>query len=1097
MSAGVIDTRNFAADYEQVKKRLRLVQQQISNPDIQIGAGSGGGGSNEFNEVVILNPGSGDDIIIGFDVSPPTGLGASTSTYLEEVYIDASWTAPTDVTVAEYEIELARRTSPGVYDQARVYRTASTSIRLIVPLGGVTYGLRVASINYLGVRSSFTSRIDVTTAVDSTVPPAVSNLAVSAAVNTIVVSFDRLTALEAEDMQNGQGIYRIQISDDDFASLVSEKFTSSNVESFSGLTQGVNYKVRVAAVDPSGNQGPWTTSSNVQPGYVTDSVVEPGTISGDRIVAASITGAEILAGSVDGDRITANTLEANRLTTSTLTAADITLAGGSLIAGTPVTGDGALLNSQGFKLYKDGQLSVNLDALTGDATFTGDVVGSNIFGGIIESPEIIGNVEVGTNLIPNPHFDSNIDDWSLYTYSTGFPTSNALNAAISHVDAPSTTVNGTGSLKVSFTGTSGVDAWRGYASSDLIAVEELEKYLIKASVKTVGFGNQVRVAIGQFKSDGVTSNLQSGDEIILDDYYITTADGVAQDVQFAVVTYAGTAFLRVKIQFELAAASTSTAKYGLVDDVYLVQDKGISEIQFSSGSIGSDGMRLRSYAVAPGYTVDRIQFVRPDDSYTIASTGSPTLPGYIEHYISGGYSSSNRSRVIKINSGGYLKSSGYQNQSVMTIQSGKALSTSTPPAADQGMVEIKSDRFKYSAAGLWVDSFQKILFQDGILEINAGTLDFDIGSNIVIDGASSAQFSSGTASLVINGTNTVLKGLGVPKVEIDSAVSRLIGQDFSTRFEAGNETLGMTTPGDITVNCEDLFLTASNSIWVDGPIDWNDVTETKLLFYGTTYTMGVQSGTLYFRSGSQFAWHRGGVHSDTALDPGTGGTTLMVLNNTGDLLVGKSANNVNVDGTEVRDEGYLISTASAAANIGLWVIHQGSANAVGSAMARFYGTTTLVGSITQGSSANVAYNTTSHGPWKGNIEDLDDDDAIDRLESWRPVSFQWRWDETGNLSELAEPSGPRTHGFIAQELYEVQPHAVTPGSGTEEEHREWLRRRDEAEANGEEFKEMDPFTPWAVDQSALVPDLTAATQAIVRRLRRAEAEISELKAMVS
>src|ERR1044072_1841443 len=114
MTAGVIDTRNFAGSYEETQRRLRLVEQQISNPDLQIGAGGTAGG-NEFEEVIITNPGGGTDIVISFEVTAPTGLSALTSTYLEEVYIDASWTAPVDQTPAEYEVELARQTSPGVY----------------------------------------------------------------------------------------------------------------------------------------------------------------------------------------------------------------------------------------------------------------------------------------------------------------------------------------------------------------------------------------------------------------------------------------------------------------------------------------------------------------------------------------------------------------------------------------------------------------------------------------------------------------------------------------------------------------------------------------------------------------------------------------------------------------------------------------------------------------------------------------------------------------------------------------------------------------------------------------------------------------------
>ena len=44
-----------------------------------------------------------------------------------------------------------------------------------------------------------------------------------------------------------------------------------------------------------------------------------------------------------------------------------------------------------------------------------------------------------------------------------------------------------------------------------------------------------------------------------------------------------------------------------------------------------------------------------------------------------------------------------------------------------------------------------------------------------------------------------------------------------------------------------------------------------------SYGIGIQSFTQYFRSDSHFAWYRGGVHVNEALNPGSGGTAHMVL----------------------------------------------------------------------------------------------------------------------------------------------------------------------------------------------------------------------------
>lgn len=55
--------------------------------------------------------------------------------------------------------------------------------------------------------------------------------------------------------------------------------------------------------------------------------------------------------------------------------------------------------------------------------------------------------------------------------------------------------------------------------------------------------------------------------------------------------------------------------------------------------------------------------------------------------------------------------------------------------------------------------------------------------------------------------------------------------------------------------------------------------------YGTGYGIGIQSSTEYFRSSSAFAWHRGGVHSDTQYDPGAGGALAMKLDASSNLYV--------------------------------------------------------------------------------------------------------------------------------------------------------------------------------------------------------------------
>jgi len=51
--------------------------------------------------------------------------------------------------------------------------------------------------------------------------------------------------------------------------------------------------------------------------------------------------------------------------------------------------------------------------------------------------------------------------------------------------------------------------------------------------------------------------------------------------------------------------------------------------------------------------------------------------------------------------------------------------------------------------------------------------------------------------------------------------------------------------------------------------------------FSDTNGLGVQSSTLYQRSNGRFSWFLGGAHSNTANDPGAGGTVLMTLTSGG------------------------------------------------------------------------------------------------------------------------------------------------------------------------------------------------------------------------
>lgn len=119
--------------------------------------------------------------------------------------------------------------------------------------------------------------------------------------------------------------------------------------------------------------------------------------------------------------------------------------------------------------------------------------------------------------------------------------------------------------------------------------------------------------------------------------------------------------------------------------------------------------------------------------------------------------------------------------------------------------------------------------------------------------------------------------------------------------------------------------------------------------------------------------------------------------------------------------------------------------------------TTNVGTIsTNGSS--VAYNTTSDGRLKENVEDYAPDAACAVLDALQAVEFDWR-------------GGGHDIGFIAQAVEPLYPHAVTIGRGE---------------------PETPDFRPWQMDPAKLVPVLVTALQDTRRHLAELASTVEAL-----
>ena len=115
-----------------------------------------------------------------------------------------------------------------------------------------------------------------------------------------------------------------------------------------------------------------------------------------------------------------------------------------------------------------------------------------------------------------------------------------------------------------------------------------------------------------------------------------------------------------------------------------------------------------------------------------------------------------------------------------------------------------------------------------------------------------------------------------------------------------------------------------------------------------------------------------------------------------------------------------------------------------------------VGQIS-GTSSGTTYSTSSDRRLKDNIEPIAD--ATDKLMSMKPVTHTW----------IANPEAPSVHGFIAQEMQEIIPEAVSGEDG------------------GEEMMSMD--------YGRITPVLVAALQEATNEIKALKQRVSELEAI--
>jgi len=152
------------------------------------------------------------------------------------------------------------------------------------------------------------------------------------------------------------------------------------------------------------------------------------------------------------------------------------------------------------------------------------------------------------------------------------------------------------------------------------------------------------------------------------------------------------------------------------------------------------------------------------------------------------------------------------------------------------------------------------------------------------------SFATGTAGTAPGFAST----LGVHTLNIPFAATP--GVTGGVISNAQYNALLAVPPGSVNyIQNQNAAAQAASNFWISGSgniegiLDFRTSERQMINLYGAgAYGIGVQAVTNYFRTAQNFAWHRGGVHTNTNLDAGAGGSTLMVLLSTGNLGIGNS-----------------------------------------------------------------------------------------------------------------------------------------------------------------------------------------------------------------
>ena len=307
----------------------------------------------------------------------------------------------------------------------------------------------------------------------------------------------------------------------------------------------------------------------------------------------------------------------------------------------------------------------------------------------------------------------------------------------------------------------------------------------------------------------------------------------------------------------------------------------------------------------------------------------------------------------------------------------------------------------------------------------------------------------------------------------DAGSIRYVHSDNSMRFETDDEER-MRIDSDGKVRVGGNSATMSNNLTVEGA---------SYTLFGMKRNTGVTTGTgefaIHMETNSQTSISyddEGSVVFGTAGTPSTaaGFSEKMRISSSGEVDIGTH--------THSGDNMLQVASPNLSATRGGISVQNKTDNTGGYLLAFYRSNNALIGNISQGS-GSVAYNTTSDYRLKENVTDITD--GITRVKQLAPKRF--------NFIAYADTT---VDGFLAHEAQTVVPEAI---NGTKDEVEVWAdgdELPDGVSVGDNKLDDDGNTIPvyQGIDQSKLVPLLTAALQEAIAKIETLETKVAALEA---